>query len=506
MSSHKEAPGIAKDPAADSTDVYAFVSPDDPDTVTILANYVPLQDPAGGPNFFEFGAKTRVPGRQGVGDDVRYEIHIDNTGSGRPAITYQFLFTTTILEPDTFLYNTGPITFRDGEYSRTWNRPQTYQVRRIDHQRGTTTLIDPGDASRGRGSRRRNRDVFLCPPCNVGVRSTPNYQELSDAATYEFPDGLKIFAGQRAEGFFVDLGSVFDLAALRPIDVVHTDPQVPNIGVNSLAANNVHAIVLQLPISSLTQNRRRPRGPEDPNAVIGVWTAASRQTVRMFEPETGVTTATGPYRQVSRLGNPLVNEVIVPMARKDFWNSQQPADDQENQFVAAVERPEVVRLLLEFYPIAFGNLARYTGPRQDLVQLFLTGIPGRAIGPAFGVGTYQGGRVAADTLRLNMGIAPTGIAGVGTSNLGLLGGDLGGFPNGRRLTDDVVNILLQSIAGATIPWVDRTYTPDLAIPLVIQGVLPNPRAYQATFPYLANPHGGYSNPLLTPLNAPAPAL
>ncbi len=123
MSSHKEAPAIAKDPAADSTDLYAFVSPDVPDTVTILANYVPLQDPDGGPNFFEFGAKTAVGTAPPTGDDVLYEIHIDNTGTGIPSITYQFQFTTTILNPSTFLYNTGPITYSPTTgYSSTWNR------------------------------------------------------------------------------------------------------------------------------------------------------------------------------------------------------------------------------------------------------------------------------------------------------------------------------------------------------------------------------------------------
>ena len=181
-------------------------------------------------------------------------------------------------------------------------------------------------------------------------------------------------------------------------------------------------------------------GANDPNAVIGVYTTANRQTVRMFDPTTGVTTATGPYDQVSRLGNPLVNEVVVPMASKDYFNSQPPVKD--SQFAAAVEHPELQNLLPVLYPGAFPNLAAYTKARADLVAIFATGIPGSVIGSAFGVGTYQGGKVIAEMLRLNMGIAPTSSDGTqtGTSNLGLLGNDLAGFPNGRRPTDDVVTI------------------------------------------------------------------
>jgi hypothetical protein len=503
MSSHKEAPSIAKDPAADSTDVYAFVSPDQPDTVTILANYVPLQDPAEGPNFAEFGAKTVVGTAAPVGDDVLYQIHIDNTGTGIPSITYQFQFTTTILDPNTFLYNTGPITYSPSTgYSSTWNRRQTYTVTRIDTDPttgvSTPTVISPPAGSGG---------AFMCPPCNVGIRSTPNYQELSAPAVYRMSDGLIVFAGQRADGFFVDLGSIFDLADLRPISSHHLIPGTNTPGVNSLAGKNVHSIALQLPISSLTSDGMPlTMAANDPHAVIGVYTTASRQTVRMFDPTTGNTTATGPYDQVSRLGSPLVNEVVVPMALKDFFNSQPPVKDA--QFAAAVEHPELQNLLPVLYPGAFPNLAAYTKARADLVAIFATGIPGSVIGAAFGVGTYQGGKVIAEMLRLNMGIAPTSTDGTqtGTSNLGLLGNDLAGFPNGRRPTDDVVTIALKAVAGATIPLVDKTYTADADVAVVSQGVTASPRAYQANFPYLADPHGGFSNPATTPVVNTNPEL
>jgi hypothetical protein len=495
MSSHREAPAISKDPAADSTDVYAFVSPDSPETVTIIANYVPLQAPDGGPNFFEFGAQTVVGSAAPVGDDVLYQIHIDNTGTGIPSITYQFQFTTTILDPNTFLYATGPITYSPSTgYSATWNRRQTYTVTRIDTDPATgvstSTPISPPSNSGG---------AFACPPCNVGIRTTPNYASLSAPAVYRMSDGLNVFAGQRADGFFVDLGSIFDLGDLRPISSDQLIPGSNTPGINSLAGLNVHSIALQIPISSLTSDGAPlTMGSNDPHAVIGVYTTAHRQTVRMFSPTTGATTATGPYDQVSRLGSPLVNEVVVPMASKDFWNSQAPVND--SQFAAAVEHPELQALLPVLYPGAFPNLAAYTKARADLVAIFATGIPGSVIGAAFGVGTYQGGKVIAEMLRLNMGIAPTSTDGTqsGTSNLGLLGADLAGYPNGRRPTDDVVTIALKAVAGATIPLVDPTFTPDAAVALVNQGVTASPRSYQANFPYLADPHGGFSNPPTTP--------
>jgi hypothetical protein len=492
MSSHKEAPGIAQDPVADSTDVYAFVSPDRHDTVTILANYIPLQDPDAGPNFFEFGAKTAVAGGHATGEDVLYEIHIDNDGSGEAAITYEFRFHTHILDPNTFLYNTGPITVNGGVYSKTWNRRQHYTVTRVDHRTKKRHQLKSG-----------SHDGFTCPPCNVGVRSTPDYHKLSAAAIHKTADGTKVFAGQRAEGFFVDLGSIFDLGDLRPISSDHALPPHKNHkGINSLADKNVHSIALQIPIHHLTRHGKRPHGPNDEHAVIGVWTSAKRQKARMFDGKTGVTTASGPYHQVSRLGSPLVNEVVVPMAKKDYWNSQVPKHDK--QFAGAVEHPELQELLPALYPGAFPHLKAYKKPRADLVAIFATGIPGSVIGKAFGVGTFQGGKVIAEMLRLNMEIKPTGKNGHGTSDLGLLGGDLAGFPNGRRVTDDVVTIELKAVAGATIPLVDKSYKPDAAVKAVHQGVTRNPRAYISTFPYLADPHGGFSNPVGTPGDAHNP--
>jgi hypothetical protein len=468
MSSHREAPAVSQDPVADSTDVYAFVSPNATETVTLIANYVPLQEPAGGPNFFEFG------------DDVLYEIHIDNSGSGTSAITYQFNFTTTITDPGTFLYATGPITSLTDPH---WNRRQTYTVTKV--QGGVSTLLTPMGGS----------NPLSCPPCNIGPRSTPNYSTLSGDAVYRLSSGEMVFAGQRAEGFFVDLGSIFDLADLRPLSPDHLIPGVAAMGIDTIADKNVHSIAIQVPITSLTSNGTAPPA-DDSHAVIGVWTTASRQTVTAINPGMGTKTASGPFTQVSRLGNPLVNEVVVPMNLKDFWNSQAPVAD--SQFAAAVQHPELQARLVQLYPGAFPHLAAYSAARADLVAIFATGIPGSLIGSAFGVGTFQGGAVIAEMLRLNTGIAPTGSGGAGTSNLGLVGGDLAGWPNGRRVTDDVVSIALKAVAGATIPLVDSTYTPDAAVSSVTQDVASNAAAYQSTFPYLADPWPGFSNPPASP--------
>src|SRR5579885_3163678 len=217
MSSHREAPEISADPVADNTDLYAFVSPDKPDTVTIIANYIPLEEPAGGPNFFNFG------------DDVLYEILIDNNGDGQADITYQFRFATTMTNPNTFLYNTGPISSLT---DKNWNMRQTYSVTKV--AKGRPTGLASG---------------LACPPCNIGPRSTPDYVGLANAAVHPLPSGETVFAGQRADGFYVDLGSIFDLGDLRPFQNLHLIPTPAAPGVDATKNVNVHTIAVQVPIS-----------------------------------------------------------------------------------------------------------------------------------------------------------------------------------------------------------------------------------------------------------------
>jgi hypothetical protein len=473
MSSHREAPGTSKDPAIDSTDLYAFVSPDKPDTVTILANYVPLQDPAGGPNFFEFG------------DDVVYKIHIDNNGDGHPDWTYTFNFRTETVDPNTFLYNTSTITAPKPGSSTyaNFNRPQFYYV----------SLVDAEGHSKILGGN------LPCPPCNIGPRSTPNYPSLAAAAHRTLPSGELVFAGKRAEGFFVDLGSIFDLAGLRPLNSHHLIPLANANGVNSLASKNVHTIAIQVPISKLTSSKTKPSSVTDSSAVLGIWTTASRQTVRRIAGK-GTTAESGPWVQVSRLGNPLVNEVVVPVSLKDYFNSEPPVKDV--QFAAAVVEPELAALIPKLYPGAFPNLAAYQAAgkkRTDIEAIFVTGIPASILPSA---PTNVGGKAIAEMLRLNVAVAPTTVGSKGYSALGVIGGDVGGFPNGRRPQDDVVTIALRAMAGATIPLVDPTYKVDAVVTAVGDGAASEPSCYQATFPYLADPHDGYDNPSTTPTANP----
>jgi hypothetical protein len=505
MSSHREAPEISKDPVADSTDLYAFVSPDRPDTVTLIANYLPLQSPAGGPNFYEFG------------NGVLYEIHIDNDGDGRADITYQFDFTTVLQVGGTFLYNVGPITSLN---SSSWNRRQFYDVTRIDwrvHGKGF------GD---GRGCAHTDSDGFgfgfdpkvttllehvSCPPCNIGPLSTPDYVSLANAAVHNLPGGGVVFAGQRAEGFYVDLGAVFDLGDLRPFEQLHANfglnvPELtqPAPGVNATKAVNVHSIALQVPKGLLTANGSAPTDASKTSAVIGVWTTASRRKVKLsgrhgHDQGDDNGDGVGPFTQISRMGNPLFNEVLVPMERKDYWNTEPPSED--SQFLSGVQHPELANLLPVLYPNVFPHLAALNKSgkvRADLVAILLTGIPGGVV-PGFP--GNSGGSTVADLLRLNMAIPPTTVK---PSNIGLIGGDAAGFPNGRRVFDDVFTIELRAIAGATFGLVDKTFSPDAPATAVSDGLTTDPLdqaaegtvKYLKAFPYLGTPHSGFKVPAL----------
>ncbi|SDS08246.1 protein of unknown function [Nocardioides scoriae] len=448
MSSHREAPEISKDPVADGTDVYAFRSPDKPDTVTLIANFIPLQQPDGGPNFYEFG------------EDVVYDIHISNGGRARTDIRYRFDFRTVVRNKKTFLYNTGPINDID---DATWNRPQFYKVTRTE-----------GRSSRVIGSN------LSTPPVNVGPRSTPDYAKLAGQAVHRL-GSRTVFAGQRADAFHVDLGSIFDLGALRPFNEAHVI-SMPNMnGVNSVQSYNVHTIAIQVPISDLSRKNNRPTDPLRTDSVIGVWATASRRRGRVFDRKQGRFVNRGPWVQVSRLGNPLFNEVLVPMAEKDEWNVRPPEDDRA--YAKYVNKPELQGLLPALYPSVFPRLAAYKKTRADLNAILLTGIP-KGVVPGFANYT---GPVQADMLRLNLAIPPSQDPKDG----GLVAGDAAGFPNGRRISDDVVAIELKAIAGATIPLVDPSYTPDDAAAALTDGTSNTNSPLLDHFPYLGLPGGGY---------------
>jgi hypothetical protein len=333
-------------------------------------------------------------------------------------------------------------------------------------------------------------DGLTCPPCNVGVRSTPNYAALAQSAVHHLASGETVFAGQRREGFYVDLGSVFDLAALRPFQSLHLiHPPNNTPGINATKAVNVHTIALQVPKNKLTKDGSNPTDPKDARSVIGSYASASRRKAHVQGGSTEPTWDTGPWVQVSRLGNPLFNEVLVPMSKKDLWNAVDPKED--SQFIKGVQHPELAALLPVLYPGVFPNLDAFNksgGSRDDLVAILLTGIPTGVV-PGF-PGNFTG-KKPADLLRLNMAIPPSSNPNV----LGVVAGDIAGFPNGRRVSDDVTTVEIRAIAGITLPLVNPGFTPDGAAALVTD--IQNPDLtglYISNFPYLGVPLDGYDTP------------
>jgi Domain of unknown function (DUF4331) len=466
-SSHSEAPLISQDPRADNTDLYAFVSPDDTSKVTIVANYIPLEAPASGPNFYTFD------------DTVLYEIKVDNDGDGKDDVGYQFRFHTATRNPNTFLYGTGPITSLSDP---NWNRPQTYDVTLVHFKKNGQ--VDEG----------KNKPVMLgtnvsTPPDNVGPRTTPSYDNLAAAAVTDLGGGVKVFAGQRDDPFYVDLGSIFDLGGLRPFNPFHLIPLPAGPGVDALENYNTHSIELQVPIAQLTD-------VEHPT--IGIYASASRQKETVLKHD-GSKDGHGPWVQVSRLGNPLVNEVIIPLGQKDFWNREEPED--EAQFEDRYTSPElagVINLLYGAPPApghAGGALQHVdTTGRSDLKAVLLTGVPGLNFT----------GSTDADLLRLNTAIKP-GAAGAcpggaatpaPQDRMGVLAGDFCGYPNGRRLADDIIDIELRAVAQGYGPILAAALgLPDKSPnDLVGDGVDMNDVPFRSTFPYVASPHQGYEVP------------
>ncbi len=457
-SSHREAPLIANDAPADNTDTYAFVSPDKPNTVTLIGDWYPFELPSGGPTFFQFST------------DVLYEIHVDNVGDARDHIVYQFRFSTLITNPNTALYDTGQIT--DTTAASLLADPklsikQTYSVTRVDST-GSTVLATN----------------LFSPPSNVGRNSFPNYAAIASTGIANLPTGETVFAGQGADPFFTDIGALFDLLSVRKL------PGNAGGGVNNFANFNLQYIAIQVPITRLTKDGSQPTDPNNGAAVIGVWATSSRQTTTIVRPLTafapqdvtkdplaetrhGLTpdvdvagVPEAPFIQVSRLGSPLVNEVVIPLGMKDKFNASSPVNDA--QFLQYVTDPELGRLFNAIFKI---NVP--PAPRNDLVQVFLTGIPGLTQPPNV---------VPSEELRLNVAIPPS----ANPNRMGVLGGDKQGYPNGRRLNDDITDISLQAIAGVLVPGFNVAPNNQLGDGVDGPAVQPS-----NVFPFLALPYNGF---------------
>jgi hypothetical protein len=398
-SSHREAPLTSQDPTADNTDLYAFVSPDKPDTATIIANWIPGEDPAAGPNWYTFSPT------------ARYDIYADRNGDGKPDVTWRFRFQN--LAGQFFLGNTA----------------QTYTVTKIAN--GKSSVV---------GWR------YHTPPDNIGPRTTPNYDELAAEGVHKLKDGSTVFAGQRDDPFFADVGAIFDLVAIREGTGANGG------GKDFLAGYGVHTIALQVPKSMLDNGT---------NHVVGIWAATDRQQVAVSGGKARKT-----WVQVSRLGDPLVNEVLIPTNLKDHWNATTPA--QDGQFKQYYTNSILAAVLQKLYP-KFGPFKQKG--RTDLLQVLGTGIPKL---------NFTGPKVM-DELRLNLSVPPT--PGAKVNNLGVIAGDNAGYPNGRRLADDIVDISERVVGGELIGH---------KLPLG-DGVDANDLKNMSVFPYVPAPFSGFDD-------------
>lgn len=451
-SSHREAPLIAGDPAVDNTDVWAFTSPDRQDTVTMIANWSPFSEPNGGPNFYPWA------------EGAHYDINIDNDGDAEPDLTYRWVFQTQDLRDSTFLYNDGQVTSLDDENLLF---RQTYDLSVIDDAGNEQILLDDAPAA----------------PSNVGPGSMPNYAALTQQAVLDVPGGGKSFAGQSDDAFFLDL-RVFDLLY---------GGNLTEIGQDTLAGYNANTLAIQVPKSALALG-----GNAETNPVIGIWSDTEKQSMQLAP---GTADPTGEYVQVSRLGSPLINEVVVPTSLKDAFNASQPAADAGNQaLLDRVTDPEVPRRVQQFY-----GLPAPATPRDDLTEIFLTGITDKA-GDQINKGPLNSQLDNADVnpdqfqpseqLRLNMS---TPVAAT-PNRLGVVGGDLQGYPNGRRLVDDVVDIEVLALQGAV-------RNEPLSVALAAGDLVnANQKPFLDSFPYVATANNQGVNTLGGGLGLPPNVL
>ena len=440
-SSHREAPKILADPTADNTDVYAFTAPDAPHSLTVVANWIPLEEPAGGPYFGKLDPR------------ARYYVKIDNTGDGRADVAYRWKFKQKFLKPDSFL--------DQGNFVQSYDLyKETYKGKK-EHSHKIASNVPVA-------------------PANAGPKTTPNYAATQAATIRGLSGGGKTFVGPSDDPFFVDLGAVFD-------GINIDKPGRPNIGLGNqgggkddVAGYNTHSFVLQVPESQVTRDGKSVSDAKAGNAAVGVWATTERRRVSVLRHGKRHGSR---WAQVSRLGNPLINEVIIPIGQKDKFNRTSPADDLKN-FGKYALNPEPARLLNALFKLGVKETNR-----TDIVQALLTGVPGLTQ-----IGSHP---APADTLKLNLGVPPS----ASPSRFGVLANDLAGFPNGRRLADDVTDIELRVIAGALL----KPSEGGKQIPLG-DGVDQNDHAFRSSFPYVALPTDGITG--LTkrtePAHAPVP--
>jgi hypothetical protein len=441
-SSHREAPNTSIDPTADDTDVYAFTANDAPGALTVVANWIPFEDPAGGPNFYRFD------------DRAHYYVNIDNTGDGKADVRYEFKFKTKVRNKNSFLYALpGVNSLNDPKL----NVLQRYSVVRETFRRGHKT-----------GERAIARGVPVAPS-DVGPKTFPNYGALASAAVHGLAGGGKVFAGQREDPFFVDLGTTFDAINFRKATGNSGG------GKDDLAGYNVHSIVLQVPEGRVTRDHKPVSSPTGSNAVVGVWSSTERKRLQVTNAVASASRKKHHRRakrgdgfvQVSRLGNPLVNEVVIPLGKKDQFNRTTP-DKDAALYGKYVLNPELAAVMNALFHV---NAPEHN--RTDIVTALLTGIPG-----ATAIGKHP---AAADTLKINLGVPPSS----NPNRFGVLGGDNAGFPDGRRLGDDVVDISLRVVAG---------YLKGNKVPLG-DGVDQNDKPFLSTFPYVGAPNPGLDSAL-----------
>jgi len=412
--SHREAPITALDQKADITDWFIFVSPEHPDRVVMILNIDPFLEPSNGPNYFPFD-----PG-------ILYEMKIDNNHDGIPDITFQIRFKTELRNPGVFTGFVGNlagfpgITALDGPGSEGLGLRQTYSVTMVtNHLREELS----------------NGQTLYAVPTNVGARTMPNYTQLRQQGIYTLLNGIRVFAGTVADPFFIDLGGVFDSLNMRQaagggvLTAAIDGDDAHNYAPNALAGFNVNTIALEVPISMLTSDGQTHRAT-DKQAVIGTYATTSRQRLSVL----GGTSRQGAWAQVQRMGNPLINEAIIGTGFKDRFSMSDPIDDI--QFASFFLNPLVPQILSSL------GLPVMGAPRTDLLPLVQYTSP---ICPGCGVADL--GPIA-DLLRLNTGIAPT--QPVAQKRLGFIAGDSAGYPNGRRLNDDVLDISLRVLQGVLV--------------------------------------------------------